>query len=78
LRKSRLERRNISAKETKGKSAIGARKGDHIHSQEGDKLIVQPVSRVVDLLKEPATVKISLEEFHKSRRELSKRAESSR
>jgi AbrB family looped-hinge helix DNA binding protein len=43
---------------------------------EDSKLIVRPIPKVIDLLKEPAKVTISLEEFHKSRRVLSKEAES--
>jgi AbrB family looped-hinge helix DNA binding protein len=43
---------------------------------EDSKLIVKPIRSVNDLLKQPALVNISLEEFHKFRRELSKKAES--
>jgi AbrB family looped-hinge helix DNA binding protein len=43
---------------------------------EDSKLIVRPILRVVDLLKEPAQVTMSLEEFHKFRRELGERIES--
>jgi len=44
---------------------------------EDSKLIVRPIPTVKDLLKEPAKVTISLEEFHKFRRELNKKVESS-
>ena len=43
---------------------------------EDSRLIVRPIPKVRDILKEPARVTITLEEFHKSRRELSKKAES--
>ena len=43
---------------------------------DNDKLLVQPIPRVKDLLKEPAQIETSLEEFHRFRRELSKKAES--
>ncbi len=56
---------------------LGLRPGTEIDMKvEDDKLIVQPIPRVKDLLKEPAQVEITLEEFHKFRRELSKKAES--
>jgi AbrB family looped-hinge helix DNA binding protein len=43
---------------------------------EDSKLIVQAIPKVNDLLKRPTKVEITLEEFHKFRRELSKKAES--
>jgi AbrB family looped-hinge helix DNA binding protein len=56
---------------------LGLRPGTEIDFKVEDKmLIVQPVPSVSDLLKEPAQVEITLEEFHKFRRELSKKAES--
>ena len=56
---------------------LGLRPGTVIDIKvEDDRLIVRPVPKVKDLLKEPSQVEITLEEFHKFRRELSKRAES--
>lgn len=43
---------------------------------EDSKLMIRPIPSVNELLKRPAAVHITLEEFHKSRRELSKKAES--
>jgi len=57
---------------------LGLAPGTEVDLQiEDSKLIVRPIPSVIDLLKEPAQVTISLEEFHKFRRELSNRAESS-
>jgi AbrB family looped-hinge helix DNA binding protein len=44
---------------------------------EDSKLIVRVIPKVNDLLKQPPLVEISLEEFHKFRKDLSKKAESS-
>jgi AbrB family looped-hinge helix DNA binding protein len=56
---------------------LGLRPGREIDFKvEDSKLIVRPIPRVRDLLKEPAQVEITAEEFHKFRRELSKKAES--
>lgn len=56
---------------------LGLHPGTEIDIKVEDrKLIVQPVLKVKDLLKEPAQVEITLEEFHKFRRELSRKAES--
>ena len=43
---------------------------------EDSKLIVRPIPRVNDLLKAPAQVEETFEEFHRFRKELSKKAES--
>lgn len=56
---------------------LGLRPGTEIDIKVEDrKLVVQPVLKVKDLLKEPAQVEITLEEFHKFRRELGRKAES--
>ena len=56
---------------------LGLRPGTDIDiSVVDDKLVVQTTPRVRDLLKERPEVEITLQEFHKFRRELSKRAES--
>ncbi len=56
---------------------LGLRPGVEIDLKvEDSKLIVRPIPRVNDLLKEPAQVEVTLQEFHKFRRELSKKAES--
>lgn len=46
-----------------------------IYRVEDGRLIVEPVPSIEDLLKEPPAVEISLEEFHKFRKEISRRAE---
>lgn len=57
---------------------LGLTPGTEVDLQIKDStLIVRPIPTVIDLLKEPPQMTISLEEFHKFRRELSKRAESS-
>jgi len=43
---------------------------------EDNKLVVEPIPRLEEVLKEPPLVEITLEEFHRYRRELSQRAES--
>jgi AbrB family looped-hinge helix DNA binding protein len=40
------------------------------------KLIIKPIPTINDMLKRPSKVEISLEQFHKLRRNLSKKAES--
>ena len=56
---------------------LGLRPGVKINLKvEDSKLIVRPIPRVNDLLKEPAQVEVTLQEFHTFRRELSKKAES--
>ena len=49
---------------------LGLRPGTVIDIEvENDRLIVRPVPKVKDLLKESAQIEITLEEFHKFRRE---------
>ena len=50
--------------------------GKVIYRVEEGRLVVEPVPSLEEVLKEPPTVEITLEEFHSLRRELSKRAES--
>jgi bifunctional DNA-binding transcriptional regulator/antitoxin component of YhaV-PrlF toxin-antitoxin module len=55
--------------------------GLHAHAKviykiEGGRLIVEPVPSLEEVLKEAPSVEISLEEFHKFRKELSKKTES--
>jgi AbrB family looped-hinge helix DNA binding protein len=47
-----------------------------IYKIEGGRLIVEPIPNIEDVLKEIKTVKITLEEFHKFRKEISRRIES--
>lgn len=46
-----------------------------IYKIEDGRLIVEPVPNIEELLKEPPIVEITLEEFHKFRKELSQKAE---
>ena len=77
LQKSRVGSKGeiFAPKEIREK--LGLRPGTEIDFKvEDEKLIVQPVPSINDLLKEPPQVEITLEEFHKFRRELGKKAES--
>jgi bifunctional DNA-binding transcriptional regulator/antitoxin component of YhaV-PrlF toxin-antitoxin module len=47
-----------------------------IYKIEEGRLVVEPVPNLEDVLKEPPSVEITLEEFHGFRRELSRKAES--
>jgi len=47
-----------------------------IYKIEGGRLIVEPIPNIEDVLKEIKTVKITLEEFHKFRKEISRHIES--
>ncbi len=47
-----------------------------IYKIEGERLVVEPVPSLEDVLKEPSSVEITLEEFHELRKELSRKAES--
>ncbi len=47
-----------------------------IYKVEGGRLVVEPVPNLEDVLKEPPSVEITLEEFHGFRGELSRKAES--
>ncbi len=47
-----------------------------IYRIEDGKLIVEPVPSIEEVLEEPTSVEITLEEFHESRKKLSERAES--
>jgi len=47
-----------------------------IYKIEQGKLVVEPVPTLEEVLKEPASVEITLEEFRKHRKELSQKAES--
>ncbi len=46
-----------------------------IYRVEGGRLLVEPIPSLEDVLGEPPSVEITLEEFHSFRRELSRRAE---
>jgi bifunctional DNA-binding transcriptional regulator/antitoxin component of YhaV-PrlF toxin-antitoxin module len=46
-----------------------------IHKIESGKLIVEPIPTLEEVLKESPTVEITLEEFHKHRKELSRKTE---
>lgn len=47
-----------------------------IYKIEEGRLVVEPVPSIEQILKETPSVEITLEEFHKLRKELSRRAES--
>jgi len=47
-----------------------------IYKIEDGRLVVEPVPSLEDVLKEPPSVEVTLEEFQRFRRELSKKAES--
>ncbi len=47
-----------------------------IYKVEGNRLVVEPIPSLEDVLKKQPSVEITLEEFHEFRRELSRRAES--
>jgi len=47
-----------------------------IYKIEEGRLLVEPVPTLEDVLREPPSVEITLEEFHGFRRELSQKAES--
>ncbi|MEM2914183.1 MAG: AbrB/MazE/SpoVT family DNA-binding domain-containing protein [Candidatus Bathyarchaeia archaeon] len=46
-----------------------------IYKIEDGRLIVEPVPNIEELLKEPPLMEVTLEEFHKFRKELSRKAE---
>ncbi|MBS7612211.1 AbrB/MazE/SpoVT family DNA-binding domain-containing protein [Candidatus Bathyarchaeota archaeon] len=46
-----------------------------IYKIEDGRLIVEPVPNIEEVLTEPPIVEVTLEEFHKFRKELSKKAE---
>jgi len=55
--------------------------GLHAHTKviykiEGGRLVVEPVPSLEEVLKETPSVEITVEEFHKHRKELSRKAES--
>jgi len=47
-----------------------------IYKIEDDRLIVEPIPSLQEVFQEPSAVEITLEEFHKHRKELSQKAES--
>lgn len=47
-----------------------------IYKIEEGRLVVEPIPSLEEVLKEPSSVEITLEEFHKLRKELSQKAES--
>lgn len=47
-----------------------------IYKIEDDRLIVEPIPSLQEVFNEPSAIEITLEEFHKHRKELSKKAES--
>jgi len=47
-----------------------------IYKIEGGRLVVEPVPSLEEVLKETPSLEITLEEFHKLRKELSRKAES--
>lgn len=49
--------------------------GKVVYKVEEGRLVVEPVPTLEDVLREPMSVEITLEEFHGFRRELSRKAE---
>jgi bifunctional DNA-binding transcriptional regulator/antitoxin component of YhaV-PrlF toxin-antitoxin module len=47
-----------------------------LYRVEGGRLLVEPIPSLEEVLKEPPSVEIALEELHSFRRELSRKAES--
>jgi len=47
-----------------------------IYKIEGGRLVVEPVPSLEEVIKEPPSLEITLEEFHQLRKELSRKAES--
>jgi len=47
-----------------------------IYKIEEGRLVVEPIPNLEDILKEPSSVEVTLEEFHGFRRDLSRKAES--
>ncbi len=47
-----------------------------IYKIEDGRLVVEPVPSLEEVLKEPPSLEITLKEFHKHRKELSRKAES--
>lgn len=47
-----------------------------IYKIEEGRLVVEPIPNLEDMLKEPPSVEVTLEEFQRFRRELSRKAES--
>jgi AbrB family looped-hinge helix DNA binding protein len=47
-----------------------------IYKIEDDRLVVEPVPNLEEIIKETPSVEITLEEFHKHRKELSRKTES--
>ena len=62
-------------KEIREKLGLRART-NVIYKIEGGRLVVEPVPSLEEVLKETPSVEITLEEFHKLRKELSQKAES--
>jgi bifunctional DNA-binding transcriptional regulator/antitoxin component of YhaV-PrlF toxin-antitoxin module len=55
--------------------------GPHAHTKviyriEAEKLVVEPVPSLEEVLKESSNVEVTLQELHKHRKELSRKAES--
>jgi len=46
-----------------------------IYKIEDGRLIVEPIPSIEEILKEPTSVEVTLEEFHRFRKELSEKAE---
>jgi hypothetical protein len=49
--------------------------GKAVYKIEDGRLVVKPIPNLEEVLNEPPCVEIALEEFHKHRKELSKKAE---
>jgi len=46
-----------------------------IYKIEGGRLVVEPVPSLEEVLKEPSSVELTINEFHRFRKELSRKAE---
>jgi len=47
-----------------------------IYKIEDDKLIVEPIPSIQEVFQEPSAIEITLQDFHKHRKEVSKKVES--
>jgi AbrB family looped-hinge helix DNA binding protein len=76
MRESRVGSKGELVPPKELREKIGLKPGRKVLFEvKSGRLIVEPIFTVEELMQEEASVKITLEEFHKERRELSKKAE---
>lgn len=61
--------------ETKLSLQIAEQEAEKMKKPEGGRFVVEPVPSLEEVLKEPSSVESSINEFHRSRKELSRKAE---